>query len=128
MTKDIELKTGGEKNTSYTRFGLAVNRKFKNAEGKYDTDFPNCVAIGKTAENIAKFFHKGSMIAVTGRIQTGSYKNKDGQTVYTTDVMIEDFDFVESKKKADGGEARESKPDDFMEMPSGLDTEDLPFA
>ena len=131
MVRDAELKTNGDK--SYTRFTLAVNRKFKNADGKYEADFINCVAFGKTAENIAKFFSKGSLFAVAGHIQTGNYKNKDGQTVYTTDVMVEEFDFAESKKSGESSKSSKSDGnaksdgDEFMNIPDGL-SEDLPFA
>ena len=129
MTKDAEIKTSGDK--SYARFGIAVSRKVKNSEGKYDADFLNCVSFGKTAELIAKYFPKGSPIAVAGRIQTGSYKNKDGQTVYTTDVVVEEFDFIGGKEKSESGEkpaseAKSSDKDDFMNVPDGID-EELPF-
>lgn len=135
MTKDLDLKTGGAKNTSFGRFNLAVNRNYKNADGKYDADFINCLAFGKTAEIIAKYFKKGSQIAVIGHIQTGNYTNKDGQKVYTTEVVVDGFDFVGSSSTNNGGEpAKTTEPtqsqgqeDDFMKIPDGID-EELPFA
>lgn len=136
LTKDPELKTGGSNNTSYSRFTIAVNRKYKNSDGKYDADFIGCIAFGKTAETISKFFNKGRLIAVSGHIQTGNYKDKDGKTVYTTDIMIDDFDFVESKgggngntsaQASDSGSAKNPADDDFMQIPDGI-SEELPFA
>ncbi len=130
LTKDVDLRTGGANNKSFARFSIAVNRNFKNQDGKYDADFLNCVAFGKNAENIAKYFKKGNLIAVSGRIQTGNYKNKDGQTIYTTDVMVEEFDFVEKKSNTaqdKSGESSKTQADDFMNIPSGID-EELPFA
>lgn len=128
LTKDVDLRTG---NTTFARFSMAVNRNFKNQDGKYDADFPGCVAFGKNAENIAKYFHKGSAIVIIGRIQTGSYKNKDGQTVYTTDVVVDEFEFGEKKTGNNSGSVKEQpskeQADDFMNVPSGID-EELPFA
>lgn len=128
LTKDVDLRTG---NTTFARFSIAVNRNFKNQDGKYDADFPGCVAFGKNAENIAKYFHKGSAIVIIGRIQTGSYKNKDGQTVYTTDVVVDEFEFGEKKAGNNSGSVKEQpsteQADDFMNVPSGID-EELPFA
>ena len=98
FTRDPEIKyTTGENATATARFSLAVNRRFKNKEGNYDADFINCVAFGKTAEFIEKYFTKGMAIGITGRIQTGSYTNKEGQKIYTTDVVVEETEFVESK-------------------------------
>lgn len=100
LTRDPEMKyTTGESATAIARFSLAVNRKFKNADGEYEADFINCVAFGKTAEFIEKYFNKGMAMGIAGRIQTGSYTNKDGQKVYTTEVVVEETEFVESKNK-----------------------------
>lgn len=100
LTRDPEIKySTGENATAIARFSLAVNRKFKNDEGNYDADFINCIAFGKTAEFIEKYFTKGMAIGIAGRIQTGSYTNKEGQKVYTTDVVVEETEFVESKNK-----------------------------
>lgn len=95
LTKDPEMRTSGE--TSISRFSVAVNRSFKNKNGEYDADFPNCVAFGKDAEFMEKYLKKGSMIGLVGRLQTGSYVNKDGKTVYTTDVVAEHVESVGNK-------------------------------
>ena len=100
LTRDPEIKySTGENATAIARFSLAVNRKFKNDEGNYDADFINCIAFRKTAEFIEKYFSKGMAMGIAGRIQTGSYTNKEGQKVYTTDVVVEETEFVESKNK-----------------------------
>lgn len=96
ITKDIELKQSAS-GTSFCSLTLAVNRQYKK-EGQPDADFISCKVFGKTAETIAKYCDKGRQIGVTGRIQTGSYDNKDGNKVYTTDIMIENFYFADSKK------------------------------
>ena len=89
MTRDPETSNTPSENV-VTRFSIAVNRRFKNANGNYDADFINCIAFGKTAEFISKYFSKGMAIGLVGRIQTGSYTNKDGKKVYTTDVVAEE--------------------------------------
>ena len=128
LTRDPEEKNGA------VRISIAVPRRFKNKDGQYDSDFINCVAFAKTGEFIQKYFHKGEKIAITGRIQTGSYTNSDGKKVYTTDVVIDNAEFVESKNVATPvSESRAnhegmSHPQDssFMDIPSGNDDE-LPF-
>ena len=98
LTKDPETRVSqGDNGTTITRFSIAVNRRFKNKDGIYEADFPNCVCYGKTAEFVDQYFKKGMAIGVTGRLTTGSYTNKDGQKVYTTDVVVEETEFVESK-------------------------------
>lgn len=125
LTRDPEIKyTQGENASCVARFSVAVNRRFKNAEGNYDADFINCVAFSKTAEFIEKYFKKGMAIGISGRIQTGSYTNKDGQKVYTTDVVVEETEFVESKNSQ--GTQNKSNDDGFMNIPSGIDDE-MPF-
>lgn len=112
------------------RYTLAVDRKFKknNENGNEQTaDFISCVAFGKSAEFAEKYLHKGIKTAVTGRIQTGSYTNRDGQKVYTTDVVVEEQEFVESKKAAGQEEGGNVDQDGFMNIPDGVDDEDLPF-
>ena len=127
LTRDPEIRyANNEKNTCTARFSLAINRKFKT-NGQYESDFPNCVAMGKTAEFVEKYFHKGDMIALDGHIQTGSYTNKDGNKVYTTDVFAENVEFAQSK--SDSSNSNNSKPssDGFMNIPDGIESE-LPFA
>lgn len=128
LTKDTELQTTGE--NKYVRFTLAVNRKFKNAEGEYDADFISCVAWNKTAELINEHFGKGSEIAVEGRIQTGSYDNQDGNKVYTTDVIVESITFVGSKKEGrPAPEYTNQQSDPFTDFADEvvITDEDLPF-
>ena len=135
LTRDPEIRySQGENATATARFSVAVNRRFKNAEGNYDADFINCVAVGKSAEFVEKYFKKGMAIGLTGRIQTGNYTNKDGQKVYTTDVIVEETEFVESKgaSSADNSNNSRTAPNvtnnnDFMSIPDGVD-EELPFA
>ena len=127
LTKDPEVRyTQGDNSMATARFSVAVNRKFKNAEGNYDADFINCVAFSKSAEFVEKYFHKGDMIALVGRIQTGSYTNKDGQKVYTTDVVVDEVEFAGGK--SNGGETQKAAPKntDFVNVPDGADDE-MPF-
>jgi single-strand DNA-binding protein len=126
LTKDPEIRTA-QSGTTVARYSLAVQRAFKNANGQQEADFINCVAFGKTGEFAEKYLHKGTKIAVNGRIQTGSYTNKDGQKVYTTDIVIEEHEFVESKQAA-GQSAPPPAPssDGFMDIPDEIG-EDLPF-
>lgn len=97
LTTDLELRYTSS-NTAYTRFTLAVNRNFTNEEGKRDADFISCVAWKEKAEMMCKYLHKGSFIAVEGRIQTGSYDDRDGNKRYMTDIIVEKITFLESKK------------------------------
>ena len=125
LTRDPEIKYTNN-GASIARFSIAVDRRFAK-EGEPTADFINCVAFGKTAEFIEKYFHKGNRIGLGGRIQTGSYKKQDGTTVYTTDVIAENVEFVESKS-AGGNNAPEQAPADegFMNIPD-IPDEELPF-
>jgi len=114
--------TQGENPMCIARYILAVNRRFKR-EGEPDADFLPCVAFGKAGDFVEKYFHKGMKVAVVGRIQTGSYTNKDGQKVYTTDIVVEEQEFCESKGN---GQAPATNGDGFMNIPEGLEDE-LPF-
>ena len=108
LTRDPEVRySTGENATCIARFSVAVNRRFKNSDGNYDADFINCIAFGKSGEFIEKYFKKGMAIGISGRIQTGSYTNKDGIKIYTTDVVVEESEFVESKS-ASGSSTGES--------------------
>ena len=131
LTKDPEIRySQGENATATARFSVAVSRRFKNAEGNYDADFINCVAFGKAGEFAEKYLKKGTKIAVVGRIQTGSYTNKDGQKVYTTDVVVEEQEFAESKNSGSSDNnqsAPANKNTDFMNIPDGIDDTELPF-
>ena len=126
LTRDPEIRytDGG---ASIARFGLAVDRRFKQENGA-DADFINIVSFGKTAEFIEKYFHKGMKIALNGRIQTGSYTDKDGKKVYTTDIVAENVEFCESKGNSTNNDAPAPASDgDFMSVPDGIDDGELPF-
>ena len=128
FTRDPEIKyTTGENATATARFSLAVNRRFKNKEGDYDADFINCVAFGKTAEFIEKYFTKGMAIGITGRIQTGSYTNKEGQKVYTTDVVVEETEFVESKNKGASDNVPNNNANSNSDFEEIISDDEMPF-
>ena len=141
LTRDPEVRySQGDNTMAVARFTLAVDRRGRkdaNGDGTQTADFINCVAFGRSGEFAEKYLHKGTKIAVTGRIQTGSYTNKDGVKVYTTDVVVEDHEFAESKNASQqaGNDyvpagRTESAPmaagDGFMNIPDGID-EELPF-
>lgn len=129
LTKDPEIRySQGASSTCVARYTLAVDRKFKQ-EGQPTADFINCIAFGKLGEFAEKYLRQGIKIAVTGRIQTGSYTNKDGQKVYTTDVVVEEQEFCESKSsnQSQGNDRQQTSSDDFMSIPEGLDDTGLPF-
>lgn len=142
LTRDPEVRySQGETPLAIARYTLAVDRRFNRNSGGdngQSADFISCVAFGRSGEFAEKYLRKGTKIAVTGRIQTGSYTNREGQTVYTTEVVVEDQEFAESKNGnsgSDGGYAGStgnSRPapsgagDGFMNIPDGID-EELPF-
>lgn len=132
LTRDAEIRSSqGGNPTTIARYTLAVDRRFKR-DGDQTADFINCIAFGKSAEFAEKYFHKGTKVVVTGRIQTGSYTNKDGQKVYTTDVVVEDQEFAESKaasqqNQQSNNSAPVSDGDGFMNIPDGID-EEMPFS
>ena len=126
LVRDTETRvTQGDNPTYITRYTLAVDRKFKK-DGEPSADFINCVAFGKSAEFAEKYFFKGMKVGVSGRIQTGSYTNKEGQKVYTTDVVVEDQEFCEGKQASE-----QSTPspvgDGFVKIEDG-NIEELPFS
>lgn len=134
LTKDPDVRySQGEKTTAVARYALAVDRKFKR-DGEASADFINCIAFGKNGEFAEKYLRKGTKIVVVGRIQTGSYTNKDGQKVYTTDVVVEEHEFAESKKAVsensgsanNQSDAFPTDKDGFMNIPDGID-EEIPF-
>lgn len=128
LTKDPNITYAqGAEAMCIARYTLAVDRRGKKQEGQPTADFISCVAFKNNAEFAEKYLKQGTKIAVEGRIQTGSYKNKDGQTVYTTDVVIDSQEFCEGKKETQ--ETAQSAPvdkDGFMNIPDGID-EELPF-
>lgn len=128
LTRDAEVRYNGD--NAYARFTLAVNRRVaRNADGQQTADFISCVAFGKRAEMLEKYGKKGTAFAVEGRIQTGSYKNKDGNTVYTSDVAVDNLEFTESKKSSEApaqAAPAQTSDDGFMYVPEGAD-DSLPF-
>ena len=135
MTRDPEIRySTGENANANCRFTVAVNRKFKNKQtGQYDADFISCVAFNQQAEFVNKWFHKGDPIVVSGWIKTGSYTNKEGVKVYTTDVNVDEVEFVPGVKNGEGNAAgstvsRAATPDmnGFMNVPDTIE-EELPF-
>ena len=140
LTRDAEVRySQGDNSMAIARFSLAVDRRVRrdsNSSDEQTADFINCVAFGRTADFLERFGRKGTKFVVEGRIQTGSYTNKDGQRVYTTDVVVENLEFAESKNAAggnDGGFTPAERPapsgaagDGFMNIPDGID-EELPF-
>ena len=120
---DVRYTDGG---TSIARFTLAVDRRFKQ-DGGPTADFPSCVAFGRTAEFIERYFRQGMRVLVSGRIQTGSYTDRDGKKVYTTQVIVDEQEFADGK---DSGAAQPQRPvdsDGFMNIPDGVEDEGLPF-
>ena len=135
LTRDPETRySQGEQSTAVARYTIAVDRRFRKDGDAQSADFIGCVAFGRQAEFAEKYFRKGTKIAIVGRIQTGSYTNKDGQRVYTTDIVVEEQEFAESKSSsADNGFQPADRPspsnafgDGFMNIPDGID-EELPF-
>ena len=117
----------GEKQTIIARYTLAVDRRRRADNGEQTADFISCVAFDKAAEFAEKYLHQGTKMVVTGRIQTGSYTNKEGQKIYTTDVVIEEQEFAESKNSANTVTSNNTTNDGFMQMPEDFDSEGLPF-
>ena len=135
LTRDPEVRYGaGENSTAVARYTIAVDRGFKR-DGEQSADFISCVTFGRSAEFAEKYLRQGTKIVLTGRIQTGSYTNRDGQKVYTTDIVVEEQEFAENKAAAsNGGQGNYSRPsaapsdaDGFMNIPDGIDDE-LPFS
>lgn len=123
LTKDPEVKYSN--NTAITRFTLAINRSFKK-DGQQEADFINCVAFNKRAEAIANYVQKGHKLGVAGRIQTGSYTNQEGQRIYTTDVIVDEMEFLESKNSSSGSSQQNPNADSDGFLPVE-DDDDLPF-
>ena len=140
LTRDPEIRyANNENNTCIANYTLAVDRRFKRQGDEQTADFIRCVAMGKNGEFAEKYLHQGIKIVVEGRIQTGSYTNKDGQRVYTTDVMVESQEFAESKASAaqnnnssENGsaptrpESASADSDGFMNIPEAIE-EEMPF-
>jgi single-strand DNA-binding protein len=123
LTKDPEVKEG---NTPYARFTLAVDRKFKKEGDTQTADFINCVCFSKQAEFVGKFFKKGMKMDLSGRLQTGSYTNKEGTKVNTVDVVADSVEFGESKGSKGGSSTPKADTNGFMDVTSDIE-EELPF-
>ncbi len=139
LTRDPEVRySQGDAATAVGRYTLAVDRRFRRDGDQQSADFINCVAFGRSAEFAEKYLRQGTKVVVTGRIQTGSYTNRDGVKVYTTDVVVEDQEFAESKAAGASNNNFQASPspspmpstdigDGFMNIPDGID-EELPFS
>ena len=135
LTRDPEVRyTQGENPSAVARYTLAVDRRRRSSSEEQTADFINCVAFGRSGEFVEKYFKKGTKVVISGRIQTGSYTNREGQKVYTTEVVVDDQEFAERKSDSGASDsapatATESAPaqgDGFMNIPDGID-EELPF-
>lgn len=137
LTRDPEVRySQGEQATAIARYTIAVDRRFRRDGDGQTADFIGCVAFGRQGEFAEKYFRKGTKVLITGRIQTGSYTNREGQKVYTTDVVVEEQEFAESKAASNenaGYAPADNRPspstaagDGFMNIPDGID-EELPF-
>lgn len=129
LTRDPDVRwTQGPEQSAVARYTLAVNRRFQK-EGGATADFISCVAFGRQAEFAEKYLRQGTKIAIIGRIQTGSYTNREGRKVYTTDVVVEEQEFAEGKnaeRPREQGATPQANTDGFMTIPDGVD-EDIPF-
>lgn len=136
LTRDPEVRySQGENATAVARYTIAVDRRFKR-DNEPTADFIPCIVFGRSAEFAEKYFRQGLRISVSGRIQTGSYTNKEGVKVYTTEVIVEEQEFAESKSESEGNKNQQShntsaatsgSSDGFMNIPDGID-EELPFS
>lgn len=136
LTRDPDIRvTTGENAMTISRYTLAVDRRTRKTDTNESTaDFITCVAFGKAAEFAEKYFHQGMRVLITGRIQTGSYTNKDGQKVYTTDVIVEEQEFADSRAAGQTSSANTPVPrpeltaeDGFMQLPAGINDDGIPF-
>lgn len=132
LTRDPETRySQGERSMAIARYTLAVDRRGRKVENEQNTDFINCVAFDKAGEFAEKYFRQGMRVLISGRIQTGSYTNKDGVKVYTTEIVVEDQEFADSKGVGDNHQQSRPEPssvgDGFMNIPDGVEDEGLPF-
>lgn len=135
LTKDVDLRYT-QSGLAVGRFSVAIDRPKKDGQSN-GADFPNCVAYGKTAENLAQYMHKGGLVGVTGHIQTGSYETKDGRKVYTTDVSVTNVQFLDSRSSNNNGYQQQSTPNlsnngnfsqnNAQNVQNSFDENDLPF-
>lgn len=130
LTRDPEVRYASGDNLAIARYTLAVDRRF-HRDGEATADFINCVTFGRAAEFAEKYLRQGTKIVVSGRIQTGSYTNRDGHKVYTTEIVVDEQEFAEGKNAGSGSSrpqpAPETDPDGFMNIPEGIE-EEMPFS
>ena len=132
LTRDPEVRySQGERSMAIAKYSLAVDRRGRRNENDQTTDFINIIAFDKAGEFAEKYFRQGMRVLVSGRIQTGSYTNKDGVKVYTTDIVVEDQEFADSKGAADNHQQSRPEPsnvgDGFVNIPDGVEDDGLPF-
>lgn len=128
LTRDPEVRySQGERMMAIARYTLAIDRRKTQQNSDPGADFINCVAFDRAGEFAEKYFYQGLRVLISGHLQTGSYTNKDGQKVYTTDVIVESQEFADGRRDGSGAGSRGSKDDDFMNIPDGVEDEGLPF-
>ena len=128
LTRDPEVRySQGERMMAIARYTLAIDRRKTQQNSDPGADFINCVAFDRAGELAEKYFCQGLRVLISGHLQTGSYTNKDGQKVYTTDVIVESQEFADGRRDGSGAGSRGSKDDDFMNIPDNVEDEGLPF-
>lgn len=131
LTRDVDLRYS-QSGTAVGNFTLAINRPFKNKDtNEYDADFINCVVFGKQAETLAQYVKRGNQVAIGGRVQTRTYENKEGKTVYVTEIVVENFTFVESARQQSGNtrqlQNQQESPFEQAGKQIDINDSDLPF-
>lgn len=128
LTRDPEVRySQGERSMAIARYTLAIDRRKTQQNSVPGADFINCVAFDRAGEFAEKYFRQGLRVLISGHLQTGSYTNKDGQKVYTTEVIVESQEFADSRRDGSGAGSRGSKDDEFMNIPDNVEDEGLPF-
>lgn len=128
LTRDPEVRySQGERSMAIAKYTLVIDRRKTQQNSDPGADFINCVAFDRAGEFAEKYFRQGLRVLISGHLQTGSYTNKDGQKVYTTDVIVESQEFADSRRDGSGAGSRGSKDDDFMNIPDNVEDEGLPF-
>lgn len=128
LTRDPEVRySQGERSMAIARYTLAIDRRKTQQNSDPGADFINCVAFDHAGEFAEKYFRQGLRVLISGHLQNGNYTNKDGQKVYTTDVIVESQEFADGRRDGSGAGSRGSKDDDFMNIPDGVEDEGLPF-
>jgi len=127
LTRDPEIHyTGDDRTMCVSKFSLAVDRRFKRTGDSVEADFFNCTAFGKQAEFVEKYLKRGTKILLSGRVQNDNYTNKEGQKVYSIQIIVEEMEFAESKSSS-GRQERQGSDDGFINIPDGVEDEEMPF-